>query len=85
MVDNSLTYLTTAYMLTIIHISNVAVSYGLLILIWLVQIIIYPGLARVPSSDFVNYHAWYVTRITMVVLPLMICEIIISTTFFPAR
>jgi hypothetical protein len=69
-------------MLTIIHIFNVAVSCGLLILIWLVQMIIYPGLARIPSNDFVNYHAWYVTRITMVVLPLMICEIIIATACF---
>ena len=60
------------------HISNVAVSWGLFILIWLVQLIIYPGLARIPSNDFVNYHAWYVTKITMVVLPLMICEIIIT-------
>jgi hypothetical protein len=69
-------------MLTHIHIFNVAVSWGLSILIWLVQIIIYPGLARIPSNDFVNYHAWYVTRITMVVLPLMICEIIIAIAWF---
>jgi len=69
-------------MLTIIHIFNVAVSWGLLILIWLVQIIIYPGLARIPSNEFVNYHEWYVTRITMVVLPLMICEILIAIAWF---
>ena len=69
-------------MLTIIHIFNVAVSWGLLILIWLVQIIIYPGLARIPSNDFVDYHAWYVTRITMVVLPLMICEIVVAIAWF---
>ena len=70
MIEKFLAYLTTADMMTLIHIFNVAVSCGLLILIWLVQIIIYPGLARIPSNDFVNYHAWYVTRITMVVLPL---------------
>jgi hypothetical protein len=68
--------------LTLIHIFNIAVSWGLFILIWLVQIIIYPGLARIPSDDFVNYHAWYVSRITMVVLPLMICEIILSIAWF---
>jgi hypothetical protein len=69
-------------MLKQIHIANVAVSWGLLILIWLVQIIIYPGLARIPSNDFVKYHAWYVTRIRMIVLPLMICEIIIAIAWF---
>ncbi len=69
-------------MLAYIHIFNVAVSWGLLILIWLVQIIIYPGLADIPSKDFVNYHAWYVARITMVVLPLMIFELIITIAWF---
>ena len=82
MVRNFIAYPTTAGMLTLIHIFNVAVSWGLFILIWLVQIIIYPGLARIPSNDFVNYHEWYVTRITMVVLPLMICEIIIAIAWF---
>jgi hypothetical protein len=64
------------------HIFNIAVSWGLLILIWLVQIIIYPGLVRIPSHDFVNYHAWYVTRITLVVVPLMISEITIAIAWF---
>jgi len=82
MVRNFIAYPTTAGMLTLIHIFNVAVSWGLFILIWLVQIIIYPGLARIPSNDFVNYHEWYVTRITMVVLPLMICEILIAIAWF---
>jgi len=82
MVKIFIAYLTTVGMLTLIHIFNVAVSWGLFILIWLVQIMIYPGLARIPSNDFVNYHEWYVTRITMVVLPLMICEIIIAIAWF---
>ena len=82
MVRNFIAYPTTAGMLTLIHILNVAVSWGLFILIWLVQIMIYPGLARIPSNEFVNYHEWYVTRITMVVLPLMICEIIIAIAWF---
>ena len=69
-------------MLTLFHVCNIAVSWGLLILIWLVQMIIYPGLVRIPSNDFVNYHAWYVTRITMVVFPLMIGEIIIAIVLF---
>ena len=69
-------------MLTAIHIINVAVSWGLLILIWLVQTIIYPGLARIPADDFVQYHAWYVTRITMIVLPLMIGEVSIAIAWF---
>jgi len=58
--------------LTVIHL---ALSWGLLVLIWLVQIIIYPGFHRVPSENFRTYHDWYVKRITVVVLPLMIGEV----------
>jgi hypothetical protein len=60
---------------------NIAVSWGLFILIWLVQIIIYPGLARIPAKDFVSYHAWYMVRITAMVLPLMIVEVIITVAW----
>jgi hypothetical protein len=81
-VANFIAYLSTSGMLTHIHILNVAVSWGLFVLVWLVQTIIYPGLARIPSNDFANYHAWYVTRITIVVFPLMIFEIIIAIAWF---
>ena len=64
--------------ISLLYIFNIAVSWGLLLLIWLVQIIIYPGFERVPSTGFINYHRWYVKRISAVVLPLMICEVIIS-------
>jgi hypothetical protein len=74
-----------------LYIFNIAISWGLLLLIWLVQIIIYPGFRRIPSKGFVNYHRWYVIRISAIVLPLMICEVIVtigwlmldSNLFFP--
>ncbi len=61
-----------------LYLFNIAVSWGLLVLIWLVQIIIYPGLLRIPSKQFVNYHSWYTIRITAIVLPLMIGEVMIT-------
>jgi hypothetical protein len=62
----------------VMYILNIALSWGLLLLIWLVQIIIYPGFSRIPSEDFVRYHRWYVIRISAFVLPLMICEVIVT-------
>ena len=59
---------------SLLYLFNVAISWGLLVLIWLVQIVIYPGLERIPSAGFKNYHRWYVTRISIVVLPLMLSE-----------
>ena len=64
--------------ISLLYIFNIAVSWGLLLLIWLVQIIIYPGFDQIPSTGFKNYHRWYVKRISAIVLPLMICEVIIS-------
>ena len=61
-----------------LYIFNIAISWGLLILIWLVQTIIYPGFKQIPSNDFISYHRWYAIRISVVVLPLMICEVVIG-------
>ena len=65
-------------LLLYMNIFNLALSWGLCILIWLVQTIIYPGLIRIPSEDFVSYHSWYVVRITAIVFPLMIGEAIVT-------
>ena len=60
----------------IIDASNLAVSWALATLIWLVQLIIYPGFHRIPPGMFVDYHRWYALRITVVVLPLMLIELV---------
>ncbi len=56
---------------------NVAVSWGLLLLIWLVQIIIYPSFRSIPEKVFVQYHRWYVMRIGLFVFPLMMAELVL--------
>ena len=58
---------------------NLALSWGLLLLIWLVQVIIYPGFHRIPTDIFIDYHRWYVNRISFIVLPLMISELGMTT------
>ncbi|MDJ0721891.1 MAG: hypothetical protein QNJ04_09680 [Desulfobacterales bacterium] len=59
----------------IIESLNLAVSWGLTILIWLVQLIIYPGFHCIPPADFIHYHRWYAFRISVVVMPLMLAEL----------
>ena len=49
-----------------------------MILIWLVQLIIYPGFHRIAGEAFTDYHRWYVKRISSVVLPLMLAELIMA-------
>jgi hypothetical protein len=62
----------------ILPYANLAVSWGLLILIWLVQLIIYPGFHHIPREAFAAYHRWYVIRISSIVLPLMLAELILT-------
>jgi hypothetical protein len=60
-------------------IFNLALSWGLMVLIWLVQVIIYPGFHRIPSGSFTDYHRWYVNRVSLIVSPLMISELTMTT------
>lgn len=45
--------------------------FGLLVLIWLVQLVIYPSLAYVAVDRFRDWHKSYTERVSLVVVPLM--------------
>lgn len=47
-------------------------DFGLLVLIWLVQLIIYPSFRYIRQDDFVVWHKKYTLMITFVVGPLML-------------
>jgi len=49
---------------------------GLLVLIWLVQLIIYPSFKTQNKETFVQWHANYSSRISLVVIPLMFGQVI---------
>lgn len=57
-----------------------AIDFGMLILIWIVQIIIYPAFHKVIKSEFVKWHSTYCTTIGFFVLPVMICQLIESAS-----
>ena len=54
--------------------ATVSISWGLMILIWMVQLIVYPGFFRISDRAFKSYHRWYTPRITVIVAPLMLAE-----------
>ena len=53
-------------------------SIALLGVIWLVQVVIYPQFADVPAEAFPPYHDRYTARVTLVVAPLMLVELVAS-------
>lgn len=47
-------------------------------LCWTIQAVVYPQFANVPAAQFPAYHAAHMSRITWVVAPLMLGELVLS-------
>lgn len=59
----------------LVQVGRVAVDFGMLTLIWLVQLIIYPSFEFSAKQTFMQWHERYTGMITLVVLPLMLAQI----------
>ena len=55
--------------------ANRLASFGLVVLIWLVQVIIYPAFAEIEPDRFARWHAGYTRAVTWTVAPLMIGQV----------
>ena len=53
------------------------INFGLVILIWLVQLIIYPSFAHIEKDEFLPWHRRYVRTISMIVSPLMLAQMVL--------
>ena len=54
---------------------RLAVDTAALVLIWLVQLVIYPVFAYLARTDFERWHPLYTRRVTLVVLPVMLSQL----------
>jgi hypothetical protein len=61
--------------MSLLLILHIGVTWALVGLIWLVQVVQYPMFARVGRVEFVAFHAEYCRRISWVVGPMMLCEL----------
>lgn len=53
-------------------------DFGLMVLIWIVQLVIYPGLCHYGQNELGDWHQKYTGRIGLVVGPLMILQLIVA-------
>ena len=58
-----------------VELIHLAVTWALIGLIWLVQVVIYPQFGAVGRWEFGAYHADYTRRISWIVGPLMLAEL----------
>ena len=58
-------------------IEGSAVNFGMCILIWIVQLVIYPSFKEIEESRFPRWHKRYTFRISCLVIPLMISQVVL--------
>ena len=51
---------------------------GTFVLIWIVQLVIYPSFLFYPSSDLINRHITYTVYLTIIVMPLMVGQLFLA-------
>ena len=61
-----------------LEITEVLLDFGLLILIWMVQLIIYPSFLYYSPKDLISWHHTYTGRIAVLVIPLMFGQLGVS-------
>ncbi|MBL6829304.1 MAG: hypothetical protein ISQ74_05390 [Puniceicoccaceae bacterium] len=65
-------------MITIPEIHSL-VDFGMCVVLWLVQLVIYPSFLRVDSNDLLAWHNAYTFRVSFVILPLMLGQLVMAT------
>ena len=53
------------------------VDFGLVVLIWMVQLVVYPSFRYYAPEDLVRWHGPYTSGITVVVFPLMSAQLLL--------
>jgi len=54
------------------------IDFGLVVLIWMVQLLIYPSFLFYEQKELVNWHKKYTSRLSFIVIPLMFTQLIIA-------
>jgi len=54
------------------------ITFGLVVLIWIIQILHYPSFRFIDKSSFREFCLFHQNRITYIVMPLMVGELILS-------
>jgi len=60
-----------------IELLRILIDFGLFVLIWLVQLIIYPSFKYYHATNLFNWHKTYTSNIAIVVMPLMLGQLIV--------
>ncbi len=65
-------------MLDPFHLPALLLAWGLVVLIWIVQLVHYPSFHYIDPAKFMDFHIHHSRSITVIVMPLMLAELAIS-------
>ena len=70
-----------------IHEHSLTIDFSMFLLIWIVQLIIYPSFFHVSTDKFKAWHRTYCNRVSVFVLPLMLLQMIecVCSCFFESQ
>ena len=57
---------------------SILVDVGLVVLIWMVQLIVYPSFPYYKTENLIEWHQKYTTGIAVVVIPLMLTQLVLA-------
>lgn len=64
--------------MSVLLLANIAVTAALVGLIWTIQVVHYPLFPKVGAPEWGQYHKSHTVRITFVVAPLMLAELVLT-------
>ena len=62
---------------TVLDITRLLIDFGFVVLIWAVQLVIYPSFGYYTKDNLQHWHQSYTLRVTFVVLPLMLTQLVL--------
>lgn len=65
----------------LVFLAHIGTTLYLVGVIWLVQLLVYPSMANVGADGYTGYHNLHTSRITPVVAPTMIIELLTAIYF----
>ncbi|WP_425392056.1 hypothetical protein [Ekhidna sp.] len=57
-------------------LAKLLIDFGLVILIWMTQLVVYPSFTHFGQDELFSWHQKYTTAISMIVMPLMLGQVI---------
>lgn len=61
--------------ITFIELLGLLIDFGLVVLIWMVQLIVYPSFLEYTKNDLLRWHHMYTQRLAIIVIPLMLGQL----------